>query len=74
MQRYLIHGPVDGCPVRVKDIIETAALPAQMNGLLFEGRRDGATARREALTPIGRGRSRGGGQRIEVLHLRPSGM
>lgn len=29
--------PVDGCPVAVKDIIETADLPTQMNSRIFEG-------------------------------------
>ncbi len=29
--------PIDGCPVAVKDIIETADLPTQMNSRIFEG-------------------------------------
>ena len=29
--------PVDGCPVAVKDIIETADFPTQMNSRIFEG-------------------------------------
>ena len=36
--------PVDGCPFGVKDIIETAALPTQMNSPLFEGWRSGRDA------------------------------
>ena len=36
--------PVDGCPIGVKDIIETAALPTQMNSPLFEGWRSGRDA------------------------------
>ena len=40
--------PVDGCPFGVKDIIETADLPTQMNSPIFEGwrsRRDAACVR-----------------------------
>jgi Asp-tRNA(Asn)/Glu-tRNA(Gln) amidotransferase A subunit family amidase len=29
--------PVDGCPVAIKDIIETADMPTQMNSRIFEG-------------------------------------
>lgn len=29
--------PVDGCPVAIKDIIETADMPTQMNSPIFEG-------------------------------------
>ena len=36
--------PVDGCPVGVKDIIETATLPTQMNSPLFAGWRSGRDA------------------------------
>ena len=36
--------PVDGCPVGVKDVIETAALPTQMNSPLFAGWRSGRDA------------------------------
>ena len=36
--------PVDGCPVAVKDIIETADMPTQMNSPIFEGWRSGRDA------------------------------
>ena len=36
--------PVDGCPVAVKDIIETADMPTQMNSAIFEGWRSGRDA------------------------------
>ena len=36
--------PVDGCPFGVKDIIETADLPTQMNSPIFEGWRSGRDA------------------------------
>ena len=42
------RSPVDGCPFGVKDIIETADLPTQMNSPIFEGwrsRRDAACVR-----------------------------
>lgn len=36
--------PLDGCPVAVKDIIETADMPTQMNSPIFEGWRSGRDA------------------------------
>ena len=36
--------PVDGCPFGVKDVIETADLPTQMNSPLFAGWRSGRDA------------------------------
>lgn len=36
--------PVDGCPVVIKDIIETVDMPTQMNSALFEGWRSGRDA------------------------------
>lgn len=36
--------PVDGCPFGVKDVIETANLPTQMNSPLFAGWRSGRDA------------------------------
>lgn len=36
--------PVDGCPVGVKDIIETADFPTQMNSLIYDGWRSGRDA------------------------------
>ena len=38
------RSPVDGCPFGVKDIIETADLPTQMNSPIFEGWRSGRDA------------------------------
>ena len=36
--------PVDGCPIGVKDIIETADMPTQMNSPIFRGWRSGRDA------------------------------
>ena len=36
--------PVDGCPVAIKDIIETADMPTQMNSPIFEGWHSGRDA------------------------------
>ncbi len=36
--------PIDGCPVGVKDIIETADMPTQMNSPIFDGWQSGRDA------------------------------